>query len=242
MIRIPTAVILMLSVHYAVAQSIPAGGADVVGKPAEVTTTDHMNFAPGGLIRIEGSYGTLNVEGWDKAEVEVTVTRSRPLRFGDSPKPDQDKRRLESIGIKTVLKSPAELTISTTLRSVHRAWFSPLPRTTTNDVDADYEIHVPRDSRLAIQHRVGFVQVRGVTGDIQASAGRADILLWLPLGDYSIDAKTKFGIVSSDLGGTAHDRYLVGEHFARATPAPSHRLDLRVGFGGITIRQIPPEE
>jgi hypothetical protein len=86
------------------------------------------------------------------------------------------------------------------------------------------------------------VQVRGVTGDIQASAGRADILLWLPLGAYSIDAKTKFGIVSSELDGAGSHRYLVGEHFARASPTPAHRVDLRVGFGGITIRQIPPEE
>lgn len=242
MTRIPTAVILVLSIHYTVIPLIAAGGADVIGKPPQLTTTDHLNFAPGGLIRIDGSYGTLNIEGWDKPEVEVTVTRSRPLRFGDSSKPDQDQHRLESITIKTALKSPTELTISTTLPSVHRIWFSPLPRTTTNDVDADYEIHVPRDSRLAIRHGVGFVQVRGVTGDIQASAGRADILLWLPLGAYSIDAKTKFGIVSSELDGTASDRYLVGEHFARPTPAPSHRLDLRVGFGGITIRQIPPEE
>jgi hypothetical protein len=242
MTRIPTAVILVLSLHYAGVPSIAAGGADVVGKPVELVTTDHVNFASGGLIRIDGSYGTLNIEGWDKAEVEVTVTKSRPLRFGDSPKPDDDKRRLESIGIKTALKSPTELTISTTLPSVHRMWLSLLPRTTTNDVDADYEIHVPRDSRLAIQHGAGFVQVRGVTGDIQATAGRADILLWLPLGAYSVDAKTKFGIVSSELDGTASNQHLIGEHFARANPAPSHRLDLRVGFGGITIRQIPPEE
>jgi len=242
MTRIPTAVILALSVHYAAVPSIAAGGADVVGKPSVLTTTDHVNFSPGGLIRIEGSYGTLNIEGWDKPEVEVTVTKSRPLRFGDSPEPDDDKRRLESIAIKTDLKSPAELTISTTLASVHRMWLSPRPRTTRNDVDADYEIHVPRDSRLAIHHGAGFVQVRGVTGDIQATAGRADILLWLPLGEYSIDARTKFGIVSSELDGHASNRHLIGEHFARATPAPAHRLDLRVGFGGITIRQIPPEE
>ena len=215
---------------------------DTVGKPAEVTATDHLNFAPGGLIRIEGSYGTLNIEGWDKAEVEVTVTKSRPLRFGDSPAPDHDQRRLESIRIKTALKSPTELTISTTLPFRHRNWFSPLPRTTTNAVEADYEIHVPRDSRLAIRHGSGFVQVRGVTGDIQASASRGDILLWLPLGSYSIDAKTRFGTVSSELDGKAHDRLLVGERFARAGPAPAHHLELRMGFGGITIRQIPPEE
>jgi len=216
--------------------------ADAVGKPAEVTTTDHVNFAPGGLIRIDGSYGTLNIEAWDKEEVEVTVTKSRPLRFGESPAPDLDQRKLESIGIKTALKSPAELTISTTLPPRHGLRIRPLPANSTNDVVADYEIHVPRDSRLAIRHGSGLVQVRGVTGDIQASASRGDILLWLPLGAYSIDAKTRFGTVSSELDGVSHDRLLLGERFARASPAPSQRLDLRMGFGGITLRQNPPEE
>jgi hypothetical protein len=216
--------------------------ADTVGQPAEVTATDRMNFAPGGLIRIDGSYGTLNIEAWDKAEVEVTVTKSRPLRFGESPAPDRDQHRLESIGIQTALKSPTELTMTTTLSPRHGIRIRPMPAKTTNDVVADYEIHVPRDSRLAIRHGSGFVQVRGVTGDIQASASRGDILLWLPLGSYSIDAKTRFGTVSSELDGVAHDRLLVGERFARASPAPSHRLELRMGFGGITLRQIPPEE
>ena len=109
-------------------------------------------------------------------------------------------------------------------------------------MEADYEIHVPRDSRLAIRHGSGFEQVRGVTGDIQASASRGDILLWLPLGSYSIDAATRFGTVSSELDGAAHDLLLVGKRFGRASPGPTHHLELRMGFGGITIRQIPPEE
>jgi hypothetical protein len=216
--------------------------ADTVGKPAAAIVSDHEIFAPGGLIRIDGSYGTLNIEGWDKAEVEITVTKSRPLRFGDSPAPERDQRRLESIGVKTALKSPTELTITTTLPRRHGIRIRPMPAKTTNDVAADYEIHVPRDSRLAIRHGSGLVQVRGVTGDIQASASRGDILLWLPLGSYSVDAATRFGTVSSELDGAAHDRLLVGEHFRRASPAPSHHLELRMGFGGITLRQIPPEE
>jgi hypothetical protein len=116
-----------------------------------------------------------------------------------------------------------------------------MPAKTTNDVEADFEIHVPRDSRLAIEHGSGLVQVRWVTGDIKASVRRGDILIWLPLGPYSIDAQTKFGIVSSELDGATGSRFLIGERFTRTSPAPSHRLDLRMGFGGITIRQIPPE-
>jgi hypothetical protein len=236
----------LTTVILAMAAMCPArplfAGADVVGKPSEITAIDHMEFAPGGTLHIKGSYGVLNIEGWDKPEIEVTVTKSRPLRFGESPAPADDKRRLESIGIKTERTSPTEVTVTTTLASRHGDWAPPLPASTTNDVEADYEIYVPRDTRLVIEHGSGVVQVRWISGDIQATARRGDILLWLPLGSYSIDATTKFGIVSSELDGEAHNRFLVGEHFIRSSPAPAHQLKLHTGFGGVTIRQIPPEE
>ena len=104
-----------------------------------------------------------------------------------------------------------------------------------------YEIHVPRDSRLAIHHGTGLVSVNNIAGDIEASVGQGDILLWMPPGSYSLDARTKFGIVSSDLEGAAHNRHLIGESFTRVNPPPSHRLHLRMGFGGITLKEILPE-
>jgi len=66
-------------------------------------------------------------------------------------------------------------------------------------------------------------------------------LLWLPAGTYSVDAKTKFGIVSSDLEGKALNQYLIGQRFTRVTPPAAHRIHLRMGFGGITIKEILPE-
>src|SRR5579871_2708912 len=50
------------------------------GQPADSPKTERVSFEPGGLIRIDGSDGTLNVEGWDRPEVEVTVAgRDQPL-------------------------------------------------------------------------------------------------------------------------------------------------------------------
>jgi hypothetical protein len=179
------------------------------------------------------------VEGWDQPAVEITVTKS--LRFGGSKTPDQDLPRLESIRVVTNRTSPTELTISTSLVPRHGKWPPPVPKTTTNGVQADYEIHVPRASRLAIHHGTGLVSVRGVTGDIQASAGRGDILLWLAPGSYSIDARTKLGNVASDFEGASLSQYLTGQRFTRVDAPPSRRLYLRMGFGGITIKQIYPE-
>jgi hypothetical protein len=67
------------------------------------------------------------------------------------------------------------------------------------------------------------------------------MLLWLLPGSYSLDARTTFGIVSSDIEGSARNKYLIGESFTTANPPASHRLHLRMGFGGITLKEFLPE-
>jgi hypothetical protein len=219
---------------------LPVFGESAITPPPEKTTTERVDFAPGGTVRIDGSYGDLNIEGWDRPIVEVTVIKTLP--YGHKAKqPDQGAPELDRVRIVTEHKSPPEVTISTALPSRHLPWMPPFTRHTTGGVMVQYEIHVPRDSRLAIHHGTGAVSVNNVAGDIDASVGRGDILLWLSPGSYSLDARTKFGIVSSDLQGTAHNRHLIGESFARDNPPPSHRLHLRMGFGGITLKEILPE-
>jgi hypothetical protein len=220
--------------------TLPASGEGGLKQPPQKTTTERVNFAPGGTIRIEGSYGDLNVDGWDRPEVEVTVIKTLP--YGHKAKqPDQGASDLDRVRIVIEHKSPPELTISTALPARHLPWTPPFTRHTTSGVMPQYEIHVPRDSRLDIHHGTGYVSVNGVAGDIDASVGRGDILLWLPPGSYALDARTKFGIVSSDLEGAAHNRHLIGESFTAVNPPPSHRLHLRMGFGGITLKEILPE-
>jgi len=220
--------------------TLPLYAQDAPKVPGQIASTESVNFGPGGTIHVDHSYGDLNIEAWDRPEVEIAVVKSL-LRFGDSKTQAEDQRRLDSIRVTAERKSPTELTILTTLASRHGDWAPPLPRTTTAGVKAEYEIHVPRDSKLVIHHGTGSVSVRGVTGDIEAACGRGDILLWLPPGSYSIDARTKLGIVSSELEGAKLSRYLVGQRFIRAAATPSHQLHLRMGFGGITIRGILPE-
>ena len=217
--------------------TLPLFGANEL-KQAKVTGTERVDFAPGGTIRINGSYGSVSVEGWDEAAVEMIVTKSLP--FGESKTQDQDQSRLESVRMVANRTSPTDLTISTMLASSYGKW---VPfRSSTGGVSVEAEIHVPRDTRLAIHHHTGYVFVGGVTGDIEASAGRGDIVLMLPdSGSYAIDAKTKLGIVSSDFEGSVHSSYLVGRRFARTLTPPAQQLYLRVGFGGITIKAVPPE-
>lgn len=220
--------------------TLTASGEGGIKQPPQKTATERVNFAPGGTIHIDGSYGNLSVDGWDRPEVEVTVIKSLPYGY-KAKRSDQGAADLDRVRIVAEHKSPPELTISTELPARKHAWMPPFTRHTTGGVGVEYEIHVPRDSRLAIHHGTGSVSVNDVAGDIDASVGRGDILLWLRLGSYSLDARTKFGIVSSDLEGNAHNRHLIGESFTQVNPPPSHRLHLRMGFGGITLKEILPE-
>jgi hypothetical protein len=118
--------------------------------------------------------------------------------------------------VDVVRRSDTEVVISTNLSKHAKAHIS-------------YELHVPRNSRLVIDHRGGFVLIGNVTGDISATNRRGDIVLMLPeAGERSIDARVRFGHTDSD-----------SERQAPSNPA---KIRLRVGFGGISVKSLNPGE
>jgi hypothetical protein len=195
-------------------------------QPAPVTTTDHVNFAPGGVIRLTTSSSNLFVEAWDRPEVEITTTKS-----------SRHARCLDDVRVATERRSDTELAVSTTVPSGN--FFARLFGRTCSAA-VEQHVNAPRNSRLVIHHGAGYVLVSRISGEIEATSRSGDIVLMLPdPGPYSIDAQSKFGSVSSDFAGTAHREKLLGEQFAGANPPASRRIYLRIGFGGITIKEVP---
>jgi len=195
----------------------------------ELVTTDHADFAPGGLIHVEGSTGELNIAGWDQPSVEVITTR---YTFREDRDKEKANERLKRVEVLKMTPGNGELTISATHK--HEAW-----------VHVDYQIMVPRNSRLAIHHRIGDVVVTNVAGDIDATERFGDIVVQLPEPEhYAIDAKSRFGTVYSDFNNPA--RHFIGERLVQdsAAPAdakgPSRKVTLRVGTGGITVQKMDP--
>jgi hypothetical protein len=224
-----------------VATSAPLFGGEGIKQPVEVTSNERVNFAPGGTVHMNGSYGHLNVEGWDQAAVEITVTKSLEPDYVPEQQ-ERVKQRLERVRVGAERHSDTDLAVLTVLplRGGHLS--PPFRRTTKAGVLLDYTIYVPRDTRLIIHHGKGYVSVSGVTGDIETTVSSGDIVLMLPGSDsHTIDAKCRIGRVDSDLTGTAHMKYLLGKQFDRANQTGTRRIRLRVGFGGITIKQVPPE-
>lgn len=215
----------------------------------EATSTQHVNFLPGGTITLNNSYGYLTVEGWDEPEVEITVTKSTN-RFYQPDQKEKAEMHFDEIRVVAERSSDKELAISTMLPARHgfpssilpsRRIIVTMPKTSKRGITVEYKVHVPRDSRVIVHQDNGYVWVSDVKGDIEVDSHTGDMIVMLPdPGPYSIDARTRMGSVSSDLMGQGHKRFLVGSHFVHAGQAPSRRIFLRMGRGSITIKNGPP--
>jgi hypothetical protein len=201
------------------------------------TNTEHFALAAGGTIRINDSFGELDIEGWNQPDVEVTVIKTLPYDSKES----KSSKDLNAVKVATERKSDQEVVISTTVAS-HGGWLSSIAKTKTKtDVWVEYHIRAPRDSKLMVRHDRGTVQVNNMAAAIDADSGGGDMIVILPdPGTRSVDARTKIGSVVSDFGET-HHMHFVGESLVTANGALSPVVRLRMGRGGITVKTLPVE-
>jgi hypothetical protein len=192
-------------------------------KRVDVTTTEKTQFLPGGTVRIEGSTGEVNVEGWDEPAVEIQVVRS-----AWTDQEDRTKARLNLIQVSNKMDGH-ELTLTT----AHK-------RFTGGQVS--YRIRVPRNTKLVIHHGIGDVVVFGVDGDIDATAKTGDVTVQLNQpARYEIDAYTKLGSIYSDFDAKVRHRRLgMGESINPAVEGSgdTRHVSLHVTTGGISIQKV----
>jgi hypothetical protein len=221
---------------WVVAAGLLPGADESSRRPGIVSSTQRASFAPGGTIRFDNSFGDLFVEGWDQPQVEMTLEKSVLNPYAP---PKDAAQRLERVRFTMERPSENELVIGTAIPS-HR--FLRHPFGGKGDVTVSYTLRVPRDSRLIVHHGGGNILIGQVTADLEVTNREGDIVLMLPSpGPYAIDARSKMGTVISDFAGQTRVRYFVGERFAGADGDAPRRIFLRVGFGGITIKEVPPE-
>src|ERR1700730_2128336 len=90
---------------------VSAFSEEYVKPQPEETRTEHVDFSPGGLIRLDGAYGDLFVEGGERPEVEITVTKSMRYKY-ESAQSQRAVQHMESLRVVPERRSPTELTIS----------------------------------------------------------------------------------------------------------------------------------
>jgi hypothetical protein len=209
------------------------------GQNNRVTKTERIDLPAGRVLHLKHSIGEVTVEGWDEPAMELTTTKSPPLRY-DSHRNERGCPQCE-LGETRVMAEPqgAEIVITTTLP--HRRSFPPpSPLKGSVNVDLDYHIKVPRDARLMIEHEGGEVHIEDIVGDIRVTTIRGEIALCLPEErQYAIDAKTDFGNVVSDFPGRERRRpWLFGHRFVPDGLSTGPKLYLRTGVGDIIIQKI----
>jgi hypothetical protein len=212
----------------------PLFGEVTIARPAQTSHSETVNFAPGGTITMNDSFGDLYIHGWDQPAVEMTLIQE----MSDYNAPNA-KQQLEGVHFMTEHPSANELKISTTIPP-HSFFRHPFGG--KGPVTVRYELSVPRDSHLVIQHRGGNILIDNVTGSVDARNREGDIVLMLPgPGPYAIDARSKMGTVISDFADQPHVIHFIGEKLEGANATGAHPIHLRVGFGGITITEMAPE-
>ena len=125
-------------------------------------STSLIQFIPDGTIRFTGSSGYLILEGWDRQDVETTV-----LKFIDHEfVPEQVAavtERLKAVSVNVEHASPQELVISTA-RGKEKLLGG------KGRLEFQYHIWAPRNSRIAVDHRGGYILLSGMTGDIDIAS------------------------------------------------------------------------
>src|SRR4030095_11393188 len=66
---------------FCLALGLTAQAQTVDKREAEITTTQSLEFGAKGTIQIVDSFGTVKVEGWDKEEVELKVTKRTQKKY-----------------------------------------------------------------------------------------------------------------------------------------------------------------
>jgi hypothetical protein len=218
----------------AIAFALPLAAADHSKDVLSAVHTDHFHLAAPGLISLDDSFGEVDVNGWDRLDVEVTVTRSTEHLYGGKEHADA-QRRLDGVQI-TSRQDGNDVIISTTYPP-RRMILHPLSR--RSDIEIHYRIQAPRASKLVVDHNNGGVNAYGIDGDIHATVINGQITLTLPAaGKYEIDAQSKLGDVYSDFDGANRTMHVLSEAFAGKSATPAAKLYLRARIGDIMILKL----
>ncbi len=141
--------LLLLLVGLGISSALPAA------EGVQENWAAHFALPPGGRVAVENIHGNLRVEGWDRAEVDVVVTKKARAPTG----------RLAEVRIGVEFGRQ-----SLTFRTLY-------PGDLEEPVQVDYHLRVPRQVRLeGLRTLQGDITVRAVDGSIDARSLSGNIL------------------------------------------------------------------
>lgn len=218
--------------------SVPLLADDRAKEMLSASHTDRFTVTGASTIRVENSFGEVDIDGWDRPDLEVTVVRSTEHLYAAKQRTDA-QRRLDSVQV-TARQNSNDIVVSTAYPA-RNTFLHPLSR--RSDIEISYSIKAPRASKVMIVDNRGGVNISDIGGDIHATVINGQITLTLAAsGHYAIDAQSTLGSVYSDFEGRDRSRRLLGEDFGSTEAAAATNLYLRVRVGDIIIQKLhgPP--
>ena len=145
---------------------------------AEATKVEKHNFKmrPGGYITVIGDNGFISVKSWDRAEVQVTITK----RVWDSSR-RRAEARLKDLRID--IEHRADRLVIRYIGDKEREHFGffdlfdPDKWHERHSPEVDFELQVPREVDLRLENDEGDIEVFGVTGDFALDVDEGELLV-----------------------------------------------------------------
>jgi hypothetical protein len=202
------------------------------------TFTQTIEFNPHGVIQVVESFGELRVEGWDKDEVSITITKKSQKEYAAKDLPKAEAA-LDQIRIETETLGEGELLV---IRTVFPARTPFRWLRGKSNAELEYVLKVPRTCGLAIKHDIGEVDIIGLTGDIEATSAIGEIHLEVPDDrPNAVNARAKIGAVESDFHPEPQRQGGFGAKLMNGYATGARRLYLRIGIGEIDVRKWTPK-
>ncbi len=198
-------------------------------KRVAVTTTERVAFANGVSVHLKDSFGEVLVEGWERNEVEIQLTRGTQKHY-ELSEHAKEQRRLEKVKLVISNDGAGGLLIET----------KNIPFIMKNNFTLAYKVKVPQAIFLKVKHSLGEVRIANISGDIEATCKIGEIVLNLSEKErYDVDARVKIGEVSSEFGGQYKRQKLLGAKLVEAVNrSEPHKLYLRVGIGEVLLKKL----
>jgi len=200
----------------------------------QTTETQRMTFEPSAALRLENSIGQVRIEGWNSPDIEVKITKSTKSDYDEKTR-EEGAKELQKVT--TSLKRTGEEIV---LATEFKKSSMPPPFKGGPPIDVLYEIKMPHEARLVVDQDTGDVQLSQLNGEIRVTVQSGSINVAVP-GDtqYSVDARSKFGTVTSNLAKPQHGLFFMGEELSYDAPKAVHKLYLRAKSGDIVILHAP---
>jgi DUF4097 and DUF4098 domain-containing protein YvlB len=185
----------------------------------------------GGEVQLRNVNGGVKLEAWDRNEVRVQALKK--VRAGS----DEDARKVMGQTKVEVSKTAGGLKIATRLPKRDDGFFAWLTGNQVN-VAVEYQVWVPRGTRLEVGSVNGGVQLTGTRGQAHLQTTNGAISVARVTGDLELET-TNGGIDVTESAGAIRASSTNGGIDVRLTDVPDGRdLSLSTTNGGISI-QLP---